>query len=195
MPRFLVEGFGVLDERTSFRQGEKSAKCPHHTVWLSMLIRCYSEKNRHKYKTYEGCTVDERWRLFSEFKKWREAQDWKGKQLDKDLLVPGNRVYGPDTCTMLDRSLNTFLVRQGHPDLMEGVIYSQPAGKYKPIRYTNPFTLGRERQADTVFEEEVEAHAQWLKNKHEMALIYAKREKDPRVIKALTTRWAKAEQY
>src|SRR5690554_3731349 len=101
MPRFLFEGFGIIDDRTSVVVDGTSMACKHYTTWTSMIIRCYSERHRSKYQAYKGCTVDDRWRLFSEFKKWREEKEWEGKQLDKDLIVENNRVYGPDTCAMI----------------------------------------------------------------------------------------------
>lgn len=190
MSRFLFMGFGIMDDSSDqTNENGRSVKCPHRVTWESMITRCYSEKHRSKYRAYEGCTVDERWRLFSQFKEWRESQDWQDKQLDKDLLFEGNRVYGPDTCAMISRSLNAFLVPDGNPDLMPGVI-SVKGGGYKPIRYTYPYQLRKEKQVDHHFETELEAHKQWLINKHEVALIHAEHEKDPRVVKALKTRWA-----
>lgn len=190
MAGFLVYGFGIADAPVSYRDANGRAKpCPHYAAWESMLIRCYSKDRRRSYLAYEGCTVDERWRLFSSLREWREQQDWVGKQLDKDLLFEGNRVYGPDTCAMISRSLNAFLVPDGNPDLMPGVI-SVRGGGYKPIRYTYPYQLRKEKQVDHHFETELEAHKQWLINKHEVALIHAEHEKDPRVIRTLKTRWA-----
>lgn len=190
MSDFIFNGFGIIDDRTTTRTASgKPVCCPHFAAWQSIIIRCYSEKHRHKYLSYEGCTVDERWRLFSNFKKWRESQDWKGKQVDKDLLVEGNRVYGPDTCAMISRSLNTFLTPCGHPDLMPGVIVGS-CSKYKPIRYTYPFSLVKKKQKETAFDSELEAHIQWLKNKDEIANIHADRETDERVVAVLRTRWS-----
>lgn len=190
MAGFLVYGFGIADAPVSYRDAKGRVKpCPHYTAWESMLIRCYSKERRRSYPSYEGCTVDERWRLFSSFREWREKQDWVGKQLDKDLLVEGNKVCGPDTCAMISRSLNTFIVPDGHPDLMPGVIRGAD-GAFKPIRYSHPYSMEKVKQDDMSFETEYEAHVQWLKNKHEIALIHAEYESDPRVIQALKTRWA-----
>ena len=42
-----------------------------------------------------------------------EKQDWEGKFIDKDLLFPGNKVYGPDTCVFVTRQLNNLFTDHG----------------------------------------------------------------------------------
>lgn len=89
-------------------------KCPFYQKWRSMLRRCYAS-NASKYApSYNGCTVSEGWHRFSTFKKWMESQSWEGKELDKDILVPGNKVYGEDTCLFVSKKLNNlFNSRRG----------------------------------------------------------------------------------
>lgn len=60
-----------------------------------------------------------------------ESQDWQGKQLDKDLLVQGNKVYGPDTCLFVNRDINTLLTDHSaaRGNLPQGV--SLDRGRYK----------------------------------------------------------------
>lgn len=38
-----------------------------------------------------------------------ECQDWKGKELDKDLLVQGNKVYSPAACLFLPKKINLLI--------------------------------------------------------------------------------------
>lgn len=40
------------------------------------------------------------------------TQDWEGKQLDKDILIPGNKVYGPNTCLFVSQAINSLLTTQ-----------------------------------------------------------------------------------
>ena len=86
-------------------------RCPFYTKWSSMLYRCYGRKYP---SSYTGCTVTEEWHYFSNFKKWMESRSWEGKQLDKDILVPGNKVYGENFCLLVTRDLNTLLNTNEH---------------------------------------------------------------------------------
>lgn len=47
--------------------------------------------------------------MFSVFCAWMEKQDWQGKQLDKDILIQGNKIYGPDTCLFVTNAINNLL--------------------------------------------------------------------------------------
>ena len=84
--------------------------CPYHSTWKGMLKRCYSEAFLRTTPSYRGCTVTEHWLTFSNFKSWMMTQDWHGKQLDKDILFTGNKIYSPDTCVFVSSRINTFLL-------------------------------------------------------------------------------------
>lgn len=75
-------------------------------IWANIMSRCYAESSLKKRPTYEGCTVDKRWLSFETFKSWLRDNYREGFELDKDLLEPGNRVYGPDTCEYIPPDLN-----------------------------------------------------------------------------------------
>ena len=74
--------------------------------WSDMLMRCYSEKYLSKYPTYKGCTVCESWLDFQVFAKWAEANWVDDFDLDKDILVSGNKEYSPDKCMFVSREDN-----------------------------------------------------------------------------------------
>ena len=82
-----------------------------HRTWQSMLSRCYSESYRRKFTSYIGCTVCNEWLTFSNFKKWFEEHYVDGWELDKDILVKGNKVYGPDTCCFVPQELNSVILK------------------------------------------------------------------------------------
>ena len=97
-----------------------------------MIQRCYSEVNWKRIKSarYEFCEVVDEWHRFTNFKSWMEKQDWEGKHLDKDILVPGNTIYGPDTCMFIPPHINTMLVDQKLGKYGKGVSYDKRTNKF-----------------------------------------------------------------
>lgn len=76
-----------------------------YNAWASMLKRCYTRRENNP--SYEGCTVCEEWKCFQNFAKWVESEGLvKGMQLDKDILVPGNKVYSPLRCSVVTAAEN-----------------------------------------------------------------------------------------
>lgn len=110
----LIWGVGINDadypvER--FKDGKMVWICPYYHKWRKMLERCYSDKWRALRPSYKDVTVVEEWLLFSTFKQWMVEQDQPlDYQLDKDILVPGNNVYGPDTCLLVPKHINNLFV-------------------------------------------------------------------------------------
>lgn len=82
-----------------------------HATWKNMLRRAYCPKYHTSQPTYLGCSVSEEWLEYQNFAEWFEAHDYsnRGYQLDKDLLIPGNKIYAPDRCVFVPRQLNNLL--------------------------------------------------------------------------------------
>lgn len=139
-----------------------------------------------KYPTYIGCSVADEWKSFMAFKSWMENQDWHGKELDKDLLIPGNKVYGPDCCVFLDRKLNGFMQgdRSGRNGCPVGV--SRRRDVFIAL-IRNPFT--RKMDYLGTFESASLAHNAWKAKKNEIAMIYADMQSDHRIANALRSRY------
>lgn len=87
----------------------KKLMCPIYCKWHDMIKRCYSEKALKRNPTYIGCVIYNEWLIFSVFKSWMEKQDWKGKSLDKDIKVIGNKIYSPDHCLFVTQEINKLL--------------------------------------------------------------------------------------
>ncbi len=102
-------GFNDADYHTNGVCNGTKTKCPYYSKWKDMIERGYSPRLKRKYPTYKEVTVCEEWKTFSNFKKWMEKRDWKGKCLDKDLIHPNNKIYSPDTCVFVEESLNNLL--------------------------------------------------------------------------------------
>ena len=108
-----VFGVGTNDAAYTVRPigpDGKRAQCPYHRVWEKMLERAYCPAYHARNPTYIGVTVCEEWHSFMSFRAWMETQDWQGKQLDKDIIAPGNKVYSPDTCVFVPPAINTLLI-------------------------------------------------------------------------------------
>ena len=84
--------------------------CKIYILWRNMISRCYNQVVQRNQPTYIGCSVDKRWHSFMAFREWVLSQpEWEECQLDKDLLVSGNKIYGPNTCLFVPRTVNSFL--------------------------------------------------------------------------------------
>lgn len=196
----LVYGVGVNDadyvtqrhETIGYVGGKQKQKlawiCPYFRVWRNMLKRC-NEKWQERYPTYAGCTVSEGWHTFSAFKDWMMAQDWEGLELDKDILIKGNKVYGPDTCVFVTKTVNSFTLDRGaaRGEWLIGMYWNKEKSKFI-AQCSNPFTRKQEHLG--YFTCEQEAHNAWLKRKNELAHELAAIQPDPRVAKALTERYS-----
>lgn len=82
-----------------------------YSLWRSIFTRCYN-KDYHKDKpTYIGCTVSDVWHNFQNFAEWCESQSGYGLkdyELDKDLLLRGNKIYGPEYCCFVPSYVNSI---------------------------------------------------------------------------------------
>ena len=78
---------GINDLTQEIHQS-KGKTTPVYRAWHGMLFRC-STKNTQE--TYNDCSVCEEWLRFSNFKRWFDENYIDGFQLDKDILVKGNK--------------------------------------------------------------------------------------------------------
>lgn len=127
----LVRGVGINDSTNPVWTEGRTTKT--YQTWSGMLTRCYSACYQVRQQTYIGCTVDADWLRFSEFERWMLTQNYEGKELDKDILFPGNKVYSAATCVFVPKALNSLLTarqacRGAYP---LGVSYHKGSGLYQ----------------------------------------------------------------
>lgn len=137
-----------------------------YSLWRGMLKRCYSEKYKAKNPTYKDCTVCQEWHTYSKFEVWVKNFEYIGMELDKDLLVKGNKVYSPTTCILIPHAVNTFINNRNTNGLLDGVSICKQTGKYT-ARVSNPFTGVRENLGRS--ENELYLHELWKKRKLELS--------------------------
>ena len=202
----LVYGVGVNDlpyrvhvrEEVTKNGGKRTQKtvflCKYYAVWKSMLVRCYSKKLLERRPSYTGTSVCSEWLYASEFKKWMEQQDWSGKCLDKDIIVPGSKLYSPDTCAFVLQATNSFVTASdaSRGEYPTGVSLYKRTGKYQAY-CENLFTGKKEHLG--YFSTPEEAHEGWRKRKHDLAQLVAATESDIRIVEALKKRYSFEEWY
>lgn len=197
--RRLVCGVGINDADYQVAVNEAVGHkykqiwlCPIYAAWRNMLRRCYSKKFQEKRPTYKGCCVHPDWFRFSVFRKWMVEQEWEGKELDKDILVSGNKVYGPDTCVLVPAALNMFMTDRSElrGKWPIGVSWSEHHQKFQS-QCSDPITGKRGHIG--FFDCPNQAHDAWRKRKHELACVYADQQTDRRIADALRNRYKKHE--
>ena len=108
--------------------------CPYYRVWKQMLTRAHDPEYHKTHPAYKGVTVCKKWLVFTPFKGWMEQQDWQGKQLDKDLIYPGNQEYSPDACCFVSQELNSlFTGGSARNGLPRGVSWNSKRKKYVAV--------------------------------------------------------------
>ena len=99
-------------EYKGYKDGKQVLKtlwvCPIYTAWKSMKARS-EPAYQNKYPSYQGVAVCDQWKVFSNFHKWAVVNLLEGLEVDKDVLLPGNKLYSPPTCAALPKRINYLL--------------------------------------------------------------------------------------
>ncbi|ELH4810088.1 hypothetical protein Q9X96_003122 [Vibrio vulnificus] len=172
-------GVGIVDLPTSVTHNNgKNTKV--YSMWTSMLQRCYSAKFHETYPQYIGCSVCDEWLTFSNFKTWFDEHYIEGYQLDKDILVEGNKIYCPTRCVFVPKAVNVFCanVKKRSQDLPTGV---NTAGKKFKVTIFDP-VLNKPIYYG-VYNTVEEAHNVYLTKKQELAYEVVQRYEMPVLVK------------
>jgi len=116
----VIYGVGYLGDGNY--QGTKGNRLDIvYGIWNNMLARNYDAYTQTKQPAYIGGSVCEEWLNFNNFCDWYVNHEsyGLGYNLDKDLLVKGNRLYSPETCTMLPIEINSMIA--GSPKSKNGL--------------------------------------------------------------------------
>lgn len=84
--------------------------------WRRMLQRAYDTRWKLKHNTYNDCKVSEDWFDYQTFAKDYHECKYKTEKsdLDKDLLVLGNKLYSKELCVYLPEELNKAIMIRGN---------------------------------------------------------------------------------
>jgi hypothetical protein len=179
-PKKTILTFGVgtndADYNVNPMVNGKRTICHFYATWANMLRRCYSEECHQKWPTYTECTVASEWLSFSQFKSWMIKQDWKGKALDKDILIQGNKVYSSLTCIFvnepINKLLNTRAAKRGLYPL--GVKVHRTSGRYE----AQCKAFGKFKHIGT-YDTPEEAHEAYKKFKYKHIAEIANQQSEP----------------
>lgn len=140
---------GVGKYGTTVENSNKNNLC--HIKWYGMLSRCYDEEYKSKHKTYENASVCEEWHNFQNFAKWFYENYYKVENeimdLDKDILIKGNKTYSPETCVIIPQVINKLFMESTNyvEDLPKGLTRHKGTGGVR-AQCNNPITRKRERK-------------------------------------------------
>ena len=135
-------------------------------IYWNMWNRCYLESYLEKNPKYRGCTICDDWLNDRE-----SFYDWIAENyyiiedeqidLDKDILVKGNRIYSPDTCIFTPHVINTYFEK-----------ITRSPQKTNNGKYSMEITVNGKRINLGTFDTEEEAKLEYIK--HKQAAILAK---------------------
>lgn len=128
--------------RTWREQIEGDAYTAHsrsYGLWGGIKTRCQEGGSfQRKEPTYIGCING--FSDFQEFAEWATAQHGYSEvdhqrmpfQIDKDILLPGNKIYGAETCCFVPRRINSMLTSSKalRGDLPVGVSFHKSRRKF-----------------------------------------------------------------
>ena len=108
-----VFGVGVSGNKYPFRID--GIKTKEYALWCDMLRRCYSDAYKKRQPTYEGCKCSDNFKSYEYFYEWCHNQIGFGVsdfELDKDLLVKGNKIYSENICVFIPSEINSLLTKR-----------------------------------------------------------------------------------
>lgn len=154
--RSLVYGVGVNDWNGKVWVGGKMIM--EYNLWCAMLQRCFDEKYKQKKPTYNDVTCSKEWLSMTPFIEdvsKMKGYGFEGWQLDKDILVKGNKLYSKDTCCFVPQEVNSLLIKRDNcrGEYPVGVYFDKATGIRARLRINGKAKhLGYFTTADEAFQ-------------------------------------------
>ena len=109
-----VHGVGYIGEG-KYKVSINGKNTIAYKVWFSMIQRCYDPYYLDKHPTYRDCIVCKEWHCFQNFTQWYEENYYECNdeqmELDKDILIKGNKIYSPETCIFVPHRINSLFTK------------------------------------------------------------------------------------
>ena len=178
-----VFGVGIIGNKYPTTINRKSTK--HYVLWKSMLERCFGNNNHKPSVSYKSCSVNDNFKYYTYFYEWCNEQIGfnDGFNLDKDLLIKGNKIYSEDSCVFLPQEINLALSTKNSQrgEYLIGVSKSRNGYGSRCSTYGKSYSLG-------IYDTEIEAFNAYKQTKENYIKELANKWKgkiDPRAYNAL----------
>lgn len=126
-----VFGVGYLGD---ISKNEKVRELDSYKSWVQMIKRCYGKDVE---PVYMDCKVCDEWLCYSNYKVWFDENyytvDSIKMNLDKDILIKGNKIYSSGTCIFTPQNINKLFTKS---DRTRGEL---PIGVYRVSGYGNKY--------------------------------------------------------
>ena len=125
----LIHGAGRNDVLFQVTVGDSPIW--QYDLWKTMIRRSFNGEHKARNPAYQDVTCCDEWLSFASFVEWVNKEvGYSGKpvglELDKDLIVKGNRIYSPECCSFVPQAVNLLLTdRANHRGEF-------PVGVHKP---------------------------------------------------------------
>lgn len=152
----LIYGVGT-NSKGKYKAASGGKVTKAYSTWKGMLRRAYCPKGHARWPTYLGCSVTEEWLDYQNFAEWFSNHEYSdyGYELDKDLLVPGNKIYAPDRCVFVPGQLNRLLLGRGaaRGQYPQGVSFHKRYNKF-----TASININSKKKGLGYFDNELDAY-------------------------------------
>lgn len=158
-----------------------------YKTWYQVMNRCYNKKQADKRPAYVGiATACTEWLNYQNFAKWWYENYYEIDErldVDKDILVKGNKEYHPDKCLLVPQRINLmFTSKPNKYGLPTGVTLTANKQKYR-ARYN-----GKELGVFTTVKDAKSAHDN-EKRKHIRAVAEEYKNKIPTKVYDALMNW------
>ena len=170
-----VLGIGITGNKYDvcyIDENGKKKNTKEYQTWLSMLHRCFDEKEKLKYPTYKDVTCCNEWLLYENFYEWLHSQEnfdkWKTldkSALDKDIIYKGNKIYSPDTCCLVPSNVNSLFVKNNANRGLLPIGVTLHNNKYRAqLQCENKYIMLKSRETyEEAFKDYKYAKEKWIK--------------------------------
>lgn len=131
-----VYDVGIIGDKYPSKENGKHTK--EYSTWHGVLERCFDKTIKLNQPTYANVTCCNEWLLYENFYDWLHSQDNFDKWLngsrwciDKDILIKGNKMYSPDTCTLVPNNINVLFTKREAKRGMYPIGVNNQNGKFR----------------------------------------------------------------